>query len=336
MKTRALAFARPTLAGGRPIFRASVVRCHERAVEGHPTYLRRRATPNPDRHRPRLTRPPRPARALRLSRPPHRTAGQRRRREPRHSGHLPRRTTRFARHRPLRPGTRSHPKTLRRVVSTTSIRCSRAPRPQRRRRRAPRATCAVGRSAAPPPGAVDGNRDSRLAEIAHRLDRSVEASAHAPEHVVRIARAVDRYRHALHARRLGGARPLHRHPSAAGGDRALHPVRPHRSSDLGPVVPQVRLAPDERDLQHTKVGHLLDEVERLRGRQLLGTLASGARPAMTARQIAAEGDFPDGVDRSPRFVDRAHVSGQRKAPLRQRRHGSDRQGARTSAENSHA
>jgi hypothetical protein len=52
-------------------------------------------------------------------------------------------------------------------------------------------------------------------------------------------------------------------------------VRPDGAHEPRPVVAQVGLAADERDLLHAEIGHPPHEIERLAGRQLVGR----ARPA---------------------------------------------------------
>ena len=124
----------------------------------------------------------------------------------------------------------------------------------------------------------------RFAQVLERGACGVEAPADAPERVVRLAQAVDRHRHRLHARIFRRAGALGGEAAPTGRDRALHAVRADGADDLRPVFAEIGLAADEGDLFHAEVGHLTNEVERLLGRELLGPFASCARPAVATRR----------------------------------------------------
>ena len=61
---------------------------------------------------------------------------------------------------------------------------------------------------------------------------------------------------------------------------------------------------------HAELGELIDEVERLGGRQLVGARAAGARPAVPTREVARERDLPDGEDRPGLRVEGADLVGE--------------------------
>src|SRR5690606_20125150 len=87
---------------------------------------------------------------------------------------------------------------------------------------------------------------------------------------------------------------------------------------------QVRLAADQADLLDAEVGHLVDEIETLLGRQLVRTIAPGARAAVPAGEVARERDLPDRVDRPVLLVLVARLE-QGQPALGGGRRGSDRQ-----------
>jgi hypothetical protein len=100
---------------------------------------------------------------------------------------------------------------------------------------------------------------------------------------------------------------------------ALHAGFANGPHDVEPVVSQVRLAADERDLAHAKLRHLPDEIERLVCRELVGPRVSGARAAVPARKVALQRDFPDRIHGTPPAIDRANVVGQREPSPRRSR-----------------
>ena len=71
--------------------------------------------------------------------------------------------------------------------------------------------------------------------------------------------------------------------AAAGRHRDVHAVRAARAHDLDPVVAQVRLAADERHLARAELGELVDDLERLVGRQLVGPARRRASRSASTR-----------------------------------------------------
>src|SRR5262249_27414157 len=98
-----------------------------------------------------------------------------------------------------------------------------------------------------------------LMELAHRCERGSERAADATLGIVRRCEAVDRYTRADQAGSLGLPRTLGSHAATAGRKQGLHPALGDARDDLAPIVTQVRLATDQHDLDHAKLGELIDE-----------------------------------------------------------------------------
>ena len=88
--------------------------------------------------------------------------------------------------------------------------------------------------------------------------------------------AVHGHAGALEPGLLRRAGALGREPAAARRRRALHAARAHVADDVEPVLAEVGLAADERDLFDPEVGHLIDEVEAFGRRELVGARLAGA------------------------------------------------------------
>jgi hypothetical protein len=73
------------------------------------------------------------------------------------------------------------------------------------------------------------------------------------------------------------------------------------SRDEVPVVAQVRLAADERDLRRAHLGELPHDVERLVRGELVRARLAGARTAVAAGEIAAQRELPHRVDQTARL-----------------------------------
>ncbi len=182
---------------------------------------------------------------------------------------------------------------------------------------------------------VHGDGNLLVAQVMERGEGGVEAAANAPQRVVGLAESVDRHGHRLHARFAGRACALGGEAASAGRDRAVHAVRSNGAHDVGPVVAKVSLAADERDLLHAEFGHLTHEVERLLGGELLGALPPRPRSAVTAGEIAAERDLPDGVDGARALVDGPGGVRERQVPARRRREGRDGKGPGAAGDGPH-
>ncbi len=135
--------------------------------------------------------------------------------------------------------------------------------------------------------------------------------------------AVDREAHAHEPCGLGLRDDLGRQPAPAGRRRAHHPARPDRPDDVEPVVAQVRLAADEGNLLDAQIGHLVHEIERLGGCELVGSSTPGARAAVAAGEVARERDLPDRVDRPMAAIDLARLRREGQPAGSRRRVGRD-------------
>ena len=87
-------------------------------------------------------------------------------------------------------------------------------------------------------------------------------------------------------RRNSTAHPLIRHLPRTGDDAAQHAAAVDLRGDPVPIVAQVELAADERDLLDPEIGQLVHEIERLRRAQFVLPHAARARAAMAAAQVA--------------------------------------------------
>src|ERR1700722_4175567 len=144
---------------------------------------------------------------------------------------------------------------------------------------------------------VDARLDADLADPAHRLDRLLVAAGNAAQAVVQLAKPVDRHADGADTGIIGGLNALLGQPAGAGLHAAMHAQTRNLGGDLEPIAPQIGLAADQGDFAGTGLGELVDDVETLGRRQLVGAPLSGARPAMAAFQIAGERDLPDHMDR---------------------------------------
>jgi hypothetical protein len=126
-------------------------------------------------------------------------------------------------------------------------------------------------------------------------------------------------------RPTAAARALGRHAAAAGRQERLHAARRDVRDQLAPVGAQVALAADQHDLDDAELRELIDQIERLRGGQLVGARPAGPRPAVAAREITCERDLPHGEDRAGGAVERADLVGERQVAAGGRRLGSQRQ-----------
>ncbi len=169
---------------------------------------------------------------------------------------------------------------------------------------------------------VDRHAHAGGAQVRRSLERGAVRAGHAAQAIVRRLVAVDRHADALQAGFGGGAGALRRHPAAARRHRALHARGADGADDLQPVVAQVRLAADDRHLEHAELGHLPHQIQALLRRQLVGPRAARARAAVPAGEVALQRDLPDGVDRTVPAIDVARLRRQRQvaqAALRPRR-----------------
>ena len=143
----------------------------------------------------------------------------------------------------------------------------------------------------------------------------------APQPIVGLLVDVDRDARAHQACIVGLCDELRREPSSSRGHGHVHPALANGADDVEPVVAQVRLSTDERDLLHAEPGYLIGEIECLARGELVGALLACARATVPARQIAGQRELPDRVDGSVLEIDAAHGVGERQvaAPARRDR-----------------
>jgi hypothetical protein len=170
-----------------------------------------------------------------------------------------------------------------------------------------------------------------VAQEAHGIDRRSIRPLHAAQTIVDDLVAVDRDARAVEPGLLRRRDALAREPAAARGGRHDHPAATDGADDVEPIVAEIGLAADERDLLDAEVRHLVDEVETLGGGELLGALVAGARAAVPAGEIALQRDLPHGVDGTRALIDRPRLRREGQPSQRRLRVRRDRQGARTGA-----
>jgi hypothetical protein len=154
---------------------------------------------------------------------------------------------------------------------------------------------------------VRGDADAAdLPQVRQRALHGGEG-AHAPaQPIVHVLEAIDRDRNTLQAGVPRGEQAVAREPERARGHLHQDAALAAAPDDLEPVVAQIGLAADQRDLFHGHRGHLVDEVQRLGGVQLVRAGLAGAGAAVQAPKVTAERDLPDGVDRPVVPVDGPH------------------------------
>jgi hypothetical protein len=162
------------------------------------------------------------------------------------------------------------------------------------------------------------------AHDAQRLERGAVGTADTAQAVVRLLVAVDRDANTHEPGVLGASDHVFGEATAARRHRHVHSPPANRAHDVEPILAEVSFAADERDLLRPEIGELVDEVERQRRRELIRTLPPRARTAVTAGEVASEGELPDGVDGAMLPVDAACVLRERKVASPRRREGRER------------
>ena len=135
---------------------------------------------------------------------------------------------------------------------------------------------------------------------AQRAQRMIEAALDAALPIVNVARSVDRHSERADAGLDRGADALLGERARAGLDPAMDAGVGDRLGDGQPVLAQVSFAADQGDLARAEFGELAHDVEAFLGRELALALASGARAAVNATQIAGERELPHHLHRAVR------------------------------------
>src|SRR5262249_34056933 len=113
------------------------------------------------------------------------------------------------------------------------------------------------------------------------------------DRVVGLFQSVDRERDLADARLHRALNAPFVHLAGAGDDAAQHAEARDLACDDVPVLAQVELAADQRDLLDAEVGELAYEIKRLGRGELIASRAARARSAMLAAEVAAKRDLPD-------------------------------------------
>src|SRR5688500_11930844 len=108
-----------------------------------------------------------------------------------------------------------------------------------------------------------------------RTDKPAQAIMHHRGSVERDARADE-------PSLLRRASALFREAPTAGRHKRLHPTLANAPNHPAPIIAEVRLPADEDHLHHSEVRDLIDEVEALGRRELVGPRMSGPRSAVPA------------------------------------------------------
>ena len=127
---------------------------------------------------------------------------------------------------------------------------------------------------------------------------SAYRAGQAPQLVVGRANAVERDPDAAQSGGGGAGDALLAEVAAAGLQVAAHPGGADRGNDLQPILPQIGLAADQAHIACAELCDLIDEVECLRGGELVAPAAAGAGAAMAAGKVAGERDLPDHAHRN--------------------------------------
>src|SRR5690606_6364621 len=92
------------------------------------------------------------------------------------------------------------------------------------------------------------------------------------------------------------------------------------------AVVEVRLTANQRDLPYAEVRELLDEIQRLRQGELVGTRSTCPGATVPASQVAAQGQLPNRINGTVLGIGGSRL-GERKPPPARRKGGQEREGS---------